>query len=257
MTFNSFEDKKVSEKNALTEFIAGLSDEEKAMPINQLSTQRIAQYIQAIFEFQVSVMPDLEQNATRSMMVLLNEMSHVHVPSMELDINFEGTKDEVKEEKFRIFIEQIKEEDKDENLLPEKEHLTNLLREQHNKISLFVHNEQKIVELFHLLCERIPTPNNSNIALLTAGILVVFEYLSFKNIARICFLIEAQATPIKTAMHHALNQHLSAPKAQDLDFDEPTPVHATVSNHRFYRAIFDRDEIEYVLSCRPESQYKN
>lgn len=174
---------KPSIDNSLALFIKSMSEEEKYTPVSKLPKSRIQEYIKALFEFQLEVIPNLEHNASKSFLILLNELEVNQVNKFQLNISFAGTKDEIQEERFNLNIEKSSEHIIQDESEIEKNN------SDHPKINLFVNQQEAVIDIFQYLKQQFPMSRESNIALLSSSILSIFEFMSVNNLSKLsCFM---------------------------------------------------------------------
>lgn len=175
---------KPSINNSLALFIKSMSEQEKYTPVSKLPKQRIQEYIKALFEFQLEIIPNLEHNASKSFLILLNELEINKIEKFNIAISFSGTKDEIKEEQFNLQIERVLDDFSSMEGEIEKN------SQNHPKINLFINQQEPVLNIFQYLKEQFPMSRESNIALLSSSLLSIFEFMSVNNFSKFSYIME-------------------------------------------------------------------
>lgn len=220
--------KDVGEDNALDTFLNTLSETDKNKKVFDLTQAQICDYVKALAIFQTEAIEDLLDCSSKAMTMLCHRLYETNNSEVNFKINFIGTKDEVKEENFTFKLKEIKEnmaQSKSDVTSETSEYAEDNSKEPHEKVNTFLNQPEKVWELFQQVKQALPDKKEGlETAFTTAGLLIVFEYMSARNIA------DKQA------------------KLEGL-------VKGDVQLGKSFEAHITREEIEYKLSNRPVDNY--
>lgn len=213
--------KDVGEDNALDTFLNTLSETDKNKKVFDLTQAQICDYVKALAIFQTEAIEDLLDCSSKAITMLCHRLHETNYPEVNFKVNFAGTKDEVKEENFTFHLKEIKENTIELKSDAKSEYADDNSKEPHEKVNTFLNQSEKVWELFQQVKQALPDKKEGlDTAFTTAGLLIVFEYMSARNIA------DKQA------------------KLEGL-------VKGEVQLGKSFEAHIIREEIEYELSNRP------
>lgn len=215
--------KRPGPNNPLALFIKSLSDDEKKTPVMELKPDRVIEYIKSMFEFQLEAIPDLEKNASKSLLIILHELNNNNLEKLDISMSFMGTKDEVKEENFSLHIKSI---ENVEDFEKSPTYFKNDERPSHEKINLFINQKENILSLVNRVKNTFSKSKDSSVVLVTAGLISIFEYLSVKDISEISVITKGLV------------------KGDEV-----------ISKN--YYSLINREELEFEITHRVTSGYKN
>ena len=176
----------LDENNSYDRFRQSLTPEQQETDILLLGDELIYQNIKSLFNFQLDVIPDQNDVFNKSIVLFAHMLLKQNVSTFNLNIDFDGTKYEIKEEKFCInfsdyslnpktispFVDNSIELSDDENLKSPKE-----------KISFLIDQKENVLSLLSEIKKVMPNLESENLCFSTASLIHVMEYISLINAA--------------------------------------------------------------------------
>lgn len=177
MTYNGksliFHDVK---ENALQHFIDNLPPEYQDKPIHTLPKEVRAGYIRHVAFFMLEGMNnEIVPVAQKAMVMLSHAMYESKLSSLTIQIEYAGTKNEVKTESFLMHVTQ------GERLMDEKSEYAQKDAQQPGiKFETFLNQDDKLIEM-HEQCIKLLRNKESTTLMCAAGLTLLMDYMSLRN----------------------------------------------------------------------------
>ena len=189
-TAGDVELKDIGDDNSFENFLKTLTEEQRNMNPLHLNSDLIYQYVAALYQFQIEVIPDEMQRTSKAFVIVANNLLQNNLKNLNFDINFAGSKYEVQEEQFQIFIN-------DSSSIPDYKPLSGEnsvtledgthKKEPKEKLSQFIEQKDNVLHLVDTLKSLLKLEDNSQNAqtllFMTSNILHVMESTSLYNAA--------------------------------------------------------------------------
>lgn len=164
--------------NAIEVFQDSLSEEDKKKDIVNLSPSQQHDYIYALMMFQLQAVGDLSACSEKALIMLASRINRNKETEFSIDVVFEGSKEGVATEEFKFHL---KESTKLKEIKDEMEYGAGEAKEPKEKISLLADQEIPVLSIFEQFKTQLKDNEGSQAALATSCALLVFEYVSARN----------------------------------------------------------------------------